>query len=88
MKEPYPGPVFSRGHIMIRGLLLAGITAAGVVVSAPLILAPTMAAPSAAPAAAHARLGGAPLPDSVSLPVNFQPRASPAAPARRSTRPP
>ena len=58
---------------MIRRLFLAPMAAAGIVVSALVISAPAIAAPVTAPAATPALRGAAPFPDSVPLPVDFQP---------------
>ena len=58
---------------MTRRLFLTAVAAAVIVVSAPLISAPAMAAPSAAQAATPALAGIAAFPDSVPLPVDFQP---------------
>ena len=58
---------------MIRRLLPAAVAAAGIVVAAPLISAPAMAAPSVTQVATPALADAAPFPDSVPLPVDFQP---------------
>jgi len=58
---------------MIRRLFLAPMVAAGIAVSAPVMSAAAMTAPATATAATHALRGAAPFPDSVPLPVDFQP---------------
>jgi len=58
---------------MIRRLFLAPMVAAGIVVSAAVTSAPAMAAPATTSAASPSLRGAALFPDSVPLPVDFQP---------------